>query len=492
MPVTQRILTRNSPGTYVNEDTFGAVPTILRSFGTAYVLGTCTSTSFPYNTPTYIANYQDFLTQCISSPSAAAIQMFFDQRSGSGLYFIRVPLRQAATLVAATFTPGTVLTVTVSGTTVSYVCITGDTAITAADAIGLKVSQVMAGVVNYNRDSAGVAYLRTPVGTTPTVSAGLTLGAPILNATPIALDVADSIRYSFVPELAQGYLCAPEFFQAFTTQAERTTLQLQMEAFAADPNYYWVAVIDSGLATAQGVFFVTAIQAERATFVSPRGNSILTYPYLLNLANVPVPPSLAQIGVALRRQRSEGFQQPPAGVNYPIYGVSGTTVNITSSVQDQLNPLGINCIRTLPARGIVVYGARTLSVNPFYLFVATRVILNVLAGTLSESFDSLIFTLVDGQGVLLTRIRQTASNLCELLRLAGALYGATPADAYLVICDETNNTLISLESGAVYLEVIVKPSPTMEVLNITLSRASLSTVLVEVVSAGDTAAVKSK
>jgi phage tail sheath protein FI len=138
----------------------------------------------------------------------------------------------------------------------------------------------------------------------------------------------------------------------------------------------------------------------------------------------------------------------------------------------------------------VVYGARTLSVNPFYRFGATRVILNVLAGSLSDAFDSVLFTLVDGQGALFTRIRQTANNYCEQLRLAGGLFGATPEEAYLVVCDLTNNTLDSLESGAVYLDVIVKPSPTMEVINITLSRASLSTVLAEVVTSGDTAVVK--
>jgi phage tail sheath protein FI len=143
----------------------------------------------------------------------------------------------------------------------------------------------------------------------------------------------------------------------------------------------------------------------------------------------------------------------------------------------------------LPARGVVCYGARTLSVNPFYRFAATRVILNVLAGTLSRAYDSVVFSLVDGQGALFARVRQTAENLCEQLRQAGGLYGATPDEAYLVVCDNTNNPLSQLEAGTVYLDVVVKPSPTMEALNITLSRASLSTVFTEVASSGDTAAV---
>jgi phage tail sheath protein FI len=235
---------------------------------------------------------------------------------------------------------------------------------------------------------------------------------------------------------------------------------------------------------------VNAAQTERATYASPRGNSWVSYPYVKNLLDANVPSSLALVGVALRRARSEGFAQPPAGTAYPIYGIKGLSVNITSDIQDQLNPLGINCLRTLPGRGTVVYGARTLSTSPFYIFAATRVILNVLAGSLRNSFDGVVFSLVDGQGVLFSRIKQTAANLCERLRLGGALYGSSPEEAYLVICDSTNNLGDSLDQGLVNLDVIVKPSPTLEALNITLSRASLATTLVEIQAAGDTASIQ--
>lgn len=491
MPALTRIITRNTPGTYVSEDTFGSVPAILSDFGTAYVMGTCTSATFPFNTPIYISNFLDFVTQTVSSPSTAAVQLFFDQRSGSGFYFIRVAPRQQAALSVSTFSTGTVLTLTVGAATVSYTCVAGETALTAADALGNVINTVLAGSVSYIRVSPVLAYVRTVAGVTATANAAVVLAAPTTATAPLSLDVADALRYSLQPELPQGYIAAPEFFQAYTNQVDRTALQQQMEAFVADPRYYWVSVVDMGQAvsTTQNLF-VNAAQVERATYVSPRGNSWVSFPYVKNLTGTDVPSSLVTIGIALRRQRSEGFTQPPAGVNYPVYGIQAPSISISADQQGQLNPLGINCIRTLPGRGTVVYGARTLSVNPFYRFAATRVILNVLAGSLTDAFDSILFTLVDGQGVLFSRIRQTANNFCEQLRLAGGLFGATPAEAYLVVCDLTNNTLDSLESGAVYLDVIVKPSPTMEVINITLSRASLSTVLAEVVTAGDTALVK--
>lgn len=492
MPVIPKLIQRSSPGTFVNEDVFGSVPTNLSSHAAVYVLGTCTAAGFPFNTPVFISNYQDFVTQTISSPSAAAIELFFNQRTGTGLFFTRVAPRQQSSLTAVTFAPGTLLTLTVATAVVTYTCVTGDNATTAIDKLGALVNQSLAGSVSFYRDATG-AYLRYAVGVTPTANASFTIAAPVTGGTPRPYDVSDAIVSTYVPENAQGYICAPEFFQGYTAQLDRTALQLQLEALASNPSYYWVAVVDMGSAngTTQNLA-VNNAQVERSSYVSPRGNSWVSFPYVKNLVGADVPSSLALIGVAIRRARAEGFIQPPAGVSYPVYGITGTSIQVTAVMQDVLNPLGINCIRTLPARGTVVYGARTLSVNPFYRFAATRVILNVLAGTLDGAFDSFILSLVDGQGTMLGRVKTTAINICELLRQAGGLYGATPQEAYLVICDNTNNTLDSLESGTVNLDVIVKPSPTLEALNITLSRASLGSVLVEITASGDTTAVVAK
>jgi phage tail sheath protein FI len=213
---------------------------------------------------------------------------------------------------------------------------------------------------------------------------------------------------------------------------------------------------------------------------------------LVNLDGTNVPASLGAVGAGLRRARAEGIYQPFAGVKTNIYGVTGTSFNVSASQQSILNPKGINCIRVLPGRGVVVYGARTLSTNSFYRFSATRIILNILAGTLRKSFDEQLFSLVDGQGALFARIEGTADTICESLRNAGALYGATPDEAYLNICDTTNNTPVSLETGTVYLDCIVKPSPTMEVLAITVSRSSLGQVLASIKSSGDPVAVQTK
>lgn len=481
----------NVPGVYVTESTYGSVPAILNSFDALYVLGSSTQVGAPTNQLTYISSVDDFVNVFgANSPSAAAVQLFFDQRSGYGFYYINVLKRSERILTVSTFSAGTVVSVTIDGYTVSYTCIAGDTAITARDALGALVNTQLPLTASYDATEGVIRHLASLA---VTGNVNVTLGTATTATTATPRDIADCLNVVFEPGNRQGFLCAPEFFQAYTDLTDRTALQLTLESFAANPDYNFVALIDCGATTATQTTGGTAIQAaiaERNTFTSPRGHSWYYFPYLTNLSGINVPPSLAVAGVALRRGRNENFAQPDAGVNYPIYGVSGVSFKVTESIQAQLNPLSINCIRKLPqGRGIVVYGSRTLSTSSYYRFGSVRVILNVLASSLKLAFDALIFTLVDGQGVLFSRIKQTAAAFCEQLRQQGALYGATPSDAYLVICDGTNNPPDLLESGQVNVDVIVKPSPTMEVLTINLQRASLGTVLAEVQQSGNAAPV---
>jgi phage tail sheath protein FI len=496
MPAISRLLQYNTPGVYVNEDTFGSIPTPIATHDTVYVLGTCTNASFPFDKPVYISNHADFLNQCGTSPSSAAIKLFFDQKSGQGLYFIQVTRKVQRDITVVSVSTSSVYTVNINSTAFSYTATASDTTTTVATKLLDILETNLAGVVNGSNVGAIITLRSKPTDVITITGTTLTLGTTTtLGLYPVASDVIDTAYNAFTPEDSQGFLCCPEFYQQFTTLAARTILQTQLDAFCSQPDYYWVHVADCGNDTATstvGNGSISLVVAEDSTFVSPRGSSFYYFPYLVNLAGTNVPASLGAVGAGLRRARAEGIYQPFAGVKTNIYGVTGTSFNVSASQQSILNPKGINCIRVLPGRGVVVYGARTLSNNSFYRFSATRIILNILAGTLRKSFDEQLFSLVDGQGALFARIEGTADTICESLRNAGALYGATPDEAYLNICDTTNNTPVSLETGTVYLDCIVKPSPTMEVLAITVSRSSLGQVLASIKASGDPVAVQTK
>jgi phage tail sheath protein FI len=185
--------------------------------------------------------------------------------------------------------------------------------------------------------------------------------------------------------------------------------------------------------------------------------------------------------VAVRRYRAEGYQFPPAGVKYQLADAVGAQIAINSDQQNLLNPKGCNAIRTLPGypqTSVFILGGRC-RVNTadaqqrLYQFINTRVILNVVYGSLRNAFDSQIFNVIDGFGVIYNQIISIGNSVLNQLYVRGALFGNRPKDAFQVICDERINTSATLEEGIVNAQVFVTPVPTLERIQIDLIRVAI-------------------
>lgn len=462
----------NSPGVYVSEATFGVIPAALAAHNAAYMVGFSPLVTAPRDVPIYVTSVDDFINVFGSNTnSAASVRLFFEQRSGMGLYFVNTSVQDSYTLNITTVTPGTAYSITIDGTVYSYTAISGNTE--------TSIFTALANLINPGNLSVRITgdVLKHADGIVIT-GTNITLTAVTAGSVPDIYDVLATINQAFDADMAQGFICAPEFYQRFTDVDHLTLLTSALEAIASDPDYYWIALIDCSLAVAT---FDTMNRAkvERARYTSARGHACYYAPYFL-VDDLLVPPSAGVMGTALRAMRQDGFTQPPAGKKYSVRGVTGTSTNINRAMQDILNPLGINCLRVFPNVGVVIYGARTLSTNTFYRFYLTRLILNVLSGTLEASFDTLVLTGFLGSSF--ATVKGTAVTVCERLRVAGALYGASPDTSYRVICDETNNPGTDLEAGKLAVDVIVIPAPTLEVLHVRLNRAAIGSPLTEAVT----------
>lgn len=377
---------------------------------------------------------------------------------------------------------GTVYSLNFHGvsTIISYTATSNDTLQSIRDAL---ITAIQANVtVNPTvtvtpGDGDNRFYISNVNTTTPIrvfVSSG-GLGMRVINSlldTPNSASFVYAIENSFdvEDELPQGFLICPQAFTSYT-QADRLAVGLAMEAHCSDDRFDWVALIDAGPELS-----LTAAQAEGLLYTSPQGHSSFYYPSVIDLEGNIVPPSAAVAGMATRRYQSEGFQQPPAGAKFPLLGVTDVFTRISTEQQETVNSLGINLIRNLRNKGVVVWAMRTRSSNEFYTFLHTRVIMNVLNGTLRTGFDNELFSVIDGQGVLLNSISQTAASVCSRLWRGKALFGATEAEAFEVKCDFENNTPDELEQGNVLLEVYVVPAPAMEKLLINTVRLSIGTL----------------
>jgi hypothetical protein len=230
------------------------------------------------------------------------------------------------------------------------------------------------------------------------------------------------------------------------------------------------AIIDCGADEVN----LTKVQDEldliKATVGVPFGHAGYYAPYVRNLEDRYVAPSSFVAGIACSRYINEGFQAPPAGARYSLRGATGLKFEITAQQQEVTYALGLNPIRSLPNRGIVVWGARTLSSNPLFKFVNTRAILNVLVDVMSRSFDDILFDQIDSAGTVYARVKSIASQILGQFFRQGALFGARPEQAYAVICSSANNNPTDLDNGTVRLDVYVATSPTLERLLVTIWR----------------------
>jgi hypothetical protein len=208
----------------------------------------------------------------------------------------------------------------------------------------------------------------------------------------------------------------------------------------------------------------------------PYGHAAYFAPYVKNLSDRFVPPSSFVAGIACSRFVNEGFQQPPAGSRYPLRGVVGLKFNITAQQQEVTYALGLNPIRSLPNRGIVVWGSRTLSSSPLFRFVNTRVILNVLIDVMNRSFDDILFESIDSGNTIFSRVKSIATQVLNQFYRQGALFGNRPEQAYLVVCGAANNSSVLLEQGTVRMDAYVATSPTLERLAITIVRTPVGQV----------------
>ncbi|MEY3255332.1 MAG: hypothetical protein RLZZ29_463 [Cyanobacteriota bacterium] len=174
-----------------------------------------------------------------------------------------------------------------------------------------------------------------------------------------------------------------------------------------------------------------------------RGNPIL------------VPPCGHVMGVWARTDETRGVYKAPA--NEVPRGVIGLGYDTNFREQELLNPLGINCIRTFPNRGIRIWGARTL-VEPDkteWRYISVRRLISYIEKSIELGTQWVVFEPNDED--LWARVRRTVSNFLERIWREGALFGSSPQQAFYVKCDEELNPPETRILGRLYIEVGVCP-----------------------------------
>jgi len=210
---------------------------------------------------------------------------------------------------------------------------------------------------------------------------------------------------------------------------------------------------------------VDTARAGLAAFDAVRGNHAgLYFPHLqltdpLTGRLRSFPPSGAVAGVVARTDSERGVWKAPAGTEAQLVGVRSLTVDLTDRETGLLNPLGVNCLRTFPATGPLVWGARTLegsdALDSAWKYVPVRRLALHVEESLQRGLKWVVFEPNDES--LWQQIRLSASSYLHTLFRQGAFKGSTPREAYFVKCDGETTTAEDVENGVVNVLVGIAP-----------------------------------
>jgi Bacteriophage tail sheath protein len=277
-----------------------------------------------------------------------------------------------------------------------------------------------------------------------------------------ALNRADLFNLLCIPPLARDITNLPSNYTAVPAEVYQAALTLCVERRAVlivDPDPLWGSSIDRAIDNAidgRNDLNLTGPAARNAALYFPCVRMV--DPLRDSRVDTFVPSGLIA-GIIARTDVARGVWKAPAGLDAALNGVQDLQVNLNDLENGQLNPLGINCLRSFGVNGLIVWGARTLrgadASADEYKYLPVRRLALYLEESLYRGTQWVVFEPNDEP--LWAQVRLNVGAFMQGLFRQGAFQGATPRDAYFVKCDSQTTTQNDINLGI--LNVIVGFAP---------------------------------
>ncbi len=262
------------------------------------------------------------------------------------------------------------------------------------------------------------------------------------------LEALEDIRLILCPDLMIGYDGSKE--------AKERVKMIQTEMIAqCERMRYRFAVLDTppGLNAQQAKEWRMYVNFDSSY-------AAMYYPWIMipdlsgsGKATKLIPPSGHLVGIYNRSDADRGVHKAPA--NEVVLGAIDLEINLSRGEQDTLNPIGVNCIRAFPSRGIRVWGGRTLSSNGAWRYVNVRRLFIMVEASMDAGLQWVVFEPNDSS--LWAKVSRDVSSFLRVVWRSGALFGTTPEQAFYVKCDEELNPAEIRDLGQLIIEVGLAP-----------------------------------
>ncbi len=188
---------------------------------------------------------------------------------------------------------------------------------------------------------------------------------------------------------------------------------------------------------------------------STRSFGAIYYPWVRRKEQL-FPPSGAIAGVYARTEHSHnpfGVVWPPA--NVPVRGVSSLEVDLDWRETGVLSDAHINPLIIQAGRGVVIWGARTLSYDPTWESINSRRVVSMVSEQLRRDNEWAVFENNDPK--IWAVLERNAKIRLEEFWRAGLITSDAPKGDYLVQCDLETNPPVEREKGTLNVRVQLRP-----------------------------------
>lgn len=250
------------------------------------------------------------------------------------------------------------------------------------------------------------------------------------------------------------------------------TAYLNLAQHAKDNNRF--AILD-GTDTATVATMTAAAAAVRAGTNGKYAGMFapwVTIPGLIPNTLRTVPPSALVAGLIARSDAISDPDTAPAGLNGQALFALSADFTYTDVQRDALNTGGVNIIRAMLG-GIRLYGIRTLTdpvLDPNWIqFPGTRLYMAIVAlgGNVLENH---MFNKVDGKGKEFASLGGDLTAQLVPFYTSGALFGASPAEAFSVNVGNAVNTPTTIANGELHAQISIRVSNDAELVVLDIVR----------------------
>ena len=415
-----------APGVYVQSVASGMHVVAAAGTSVAAFLGTADLENQPVDTPIAVANWQDFLTKFVATTSPAA----------------------AAPASSPAATSATTTTSTPSSTSTSTS--TSTTSSTSTPTPPPAPPLLADAVFGWFANGGGPCYVVRIAPAETSLAAALTA----LESQPDVTIVAAPGMSDITGILPANWPTEQQRMAAHCqTMGNRLAL---LDLPLGTPARGDATASVSGAGDIAGGLNLAGAVASFAVVYYPWLTARSVYTSVAQPR--PVPPSGHVAGVWAGTDATRGVHKAPA--NVAIQGIQGLEVMLTDALQAPLNDNAVNCIRTFPGQGTLVWGARTLAARDpnelDFKYVNVRRYISFLSDSIKQSTRWAVFE--PNNALLQAKVAGSVSSfLTDQWRL-GALVGTTAAQSFYVICDDRNNTTTSMAQGDLTCDIGVAPA----------------------------------